>query len=91
MKLPDSRSEELTPHNSSDRWQPVVTLWTTTFLKVLLIFCACVMSLAPISAQSSVDKAWSTLESGVTEKGADNRATAVRILGLIERLKGREA
>jgi len=34
-------------------------------------------------AQNSVDKAWSTLESGIAEKG-DDRGIAVRVLGLVE-------
>jgi HEAT repeat protein len=51
-------------------------------LVLLLVFG--VTNLSPASAQSSVDKAWSTLQSGVTDKGTDDRATAVRILGLIE-------
>jgi HEAT repeat protein len=35
-------------------------------------------------AQTSVDKAWTTLQAGLSDKAVNNRAAAVRLLGLIE-------
>jgi HEAT repeat protein len=35
-------------------------------------------------AQAPADKAWTTLQGGLADKGVDNRAVAVRLLGLIE-------
>lgn len=37
----------------------------------------------PMFAQSSVDKAWAILKSGLAEKGVDQRALASRVLGLV--------
>jgi len=39
---------------------------------------------APALGQRPVDKAWTTLQSGLAEKAADQRAAAVRVLGLLQ-------
>ena len=52
--------------------------------RCILVIAACLaLSAGPLSAQSSVDKAWSTLQSGLAEKG-DNRVISIRVLGLLE-------
>jgi len=37
-----------------------------------------------VFAQTSTDKAWSILQTGLSDKTVENRATAVRLLGLLE-------
>jgi len=50
----------------------------------ILVITACLaLSVGRLSAQSSGDKAWSTLQSGLAEKGED-RIVAIRVLGLLE-------
>jgi HEAT repeat protein len=39
---------------------------------------------APVSAQAPAEKAWTILQAGLAEKGATQRAAAVRVLGLLE-------
>jgi len=54
-----------------------------TCLYILAIIACLAFCASPLSAQSSVDKAWSTLQSGLEKKG-DDRVVAVRVLGLLE-------
>jgi len=50
---------------------------------VLVITACLALSVGRLSAQSAGDKAWSTLRSGLAEKG-DDRIVAIRVLGLLE-------
>lgn len=54
-----------------------------TCLCILGTIACLALTAGQLLAQSSVDKAWSTLQSGLAEKG-DNRVIAIRVLGLLE-------
>jgi HEAT repeat protein len=49
---------------------------------ILCILCCVSATFSP--AQTGVEKAWSILQTGVAEKGVEQRAAAVSVLGLIE-------
>lgn len=52
-------------------------------LCILLVTACLLITAGPVSAQSTADKAWTTLQSGLAEKG-DDRIVAIRVLGLLE-------
>lgn len=54
-----------------------------TYLCVLGMIACMALSASGLAAETVVDRAWSTLQSGLAEKGAD-RVIAVRVLGLLE-------
>jgi len=58
-------------HKSLFRFWPMVPL----LLSLLL---------SPAFAQAPVDRAWSVLQTGLTNQGTDQRAIATRVLGLLE-------
>jgi HEAT repeat protein len=49
-----------------------------------MFFAVCLFTQPLLHAQDSTDKAWSVLQSGLSDKG-ENKATAVRVLGLLEK------
>lgn len=54
-----------------------------TYLFILIISACLSLSAGRLFGQGSVDKAWSTLQAGLAEKG-DDRVVAIRVLGLLE-------
>jgi HEAT repeat protein len=82
MTQPPPQSQEVAVNDLPDQPGPVVLARATTF--VMLLFAFWVTCLPSVFAQAAVDKAWSAIEAGVTDKGTDDRAASVRILGLIQ-------
>jgi HEAT repeat protein len=54
-----------------------------TYLCIFGIIACLALSAGRLFAQNTVDKAWSTLQAGLAEKG-DDRIVAIRVLGLLE-------
>ena len=62
---------------------PKGTHMRRTYLYVLGMIACLVLTTSSLAAETVVDRAWSTLQSGLAEKGGD-RVIAVRVLGLLE-------
>ena len=64
----------------NDAWERSLAL----FLWIVFAAAFLLLSAVPVFAQSPADKAWAILKSGLAEKSVEQRATATRVLGLLE-------